>query len=217
MKDLKPTICHNLNISRAQEDQKKKCELVYNDLMSDAWKQWDFSGAGLQSLNLELTKRKRRLGLTYGLWLLFAIGAHNLYLREHRQASAYVALTILVISSFMFRFQVAAIALGAIEGIMALIDLATLDKRVTAANKKLRIALSLQSHTTPPADYKGRYTDDVHDLTDYFAIKEQEQAGHSTRPLPGATPLRHKTASFQAQEAALRAHNARKSPKNRQS
>ena len=187
--------------------------VVYNDLMSNAWKQWDFSGAGLQSLNLELIKRLRKRGVTFGLWAGFALGLHAFYLHERPRALGYLAASLAVaITATLGPWPIAA-GLGALELAAALADLATLDRRLTAYNKALRLALSLRKEAAPPPGFRGRYTDQDADIHDYMTVKEQERAGHATRPAPtGTSPGTSK--SFQEQEAALRAHiKGRKSVK----
>jgi len=181
--------------------------------MTNAWKQWDFSGAGLQTLNLELTKRLRKQPLAYGLWILFPLGLHAFYLREQRLGWIYLATTIVFVVLLISTPWPYPTTLGGILVIAALIDLATLGRRLTAYNKALRIALLLRPETQPPPGYRGRYTDEDADISDYLAIKDQEQAGHSVRTAPRAQ--RAKAASFQEQEAALRELMERqKRPKN---
>ncbi len=187
--------------------------VVYNDFMPNAWKQWDFSGAGLQSLNLELVKRLRKPGVAFSLWAGFALGLHAFYLHERRRALGYLAASLLIaIAAILWPWPIAA-GLGALDLAVALADLATLERRLTAYNKALRLALSLGKGAAPPPDFRGRYTDQDADIHDYMAVKEQERAGHSTKPLPAATSPGARR-SFQEQEAALRAHiKGRKSVK----
>ncbi|HUW98325.1 MAG TPA: hypothetical protein VMV40_05700 [Acidiferrobacter sp.] len=181
--------------------------------MTNAWKQWDFSGAGLQTLNLELTKRLRKQPLAYGLWVLFPLGLHAFYLRERYLGWVYLATTALLIGLTISTPWPYPTTLAAAMVAAALVDVATLGRRLTAYNKALRIALLLQRDTQPPPGYRGRYADEDTDIRDYLAVKDQEQAGHSVRTAPPAD--RVKTASFNQQEAALRALMAReKRPKS---
>ncbi|MHB8254848.1 MAG: TM2 domain-containing protein [Acidiferrobacter sp.] len=170
--------------------------------MTNAWKQWDFSGSGLQTLNLELTKRLRQRRLAYGLWLLFPLGLHAFYLHERRIGLAYLAATALLIALWLMAPWPYSTGLSALFVGGALIDVVTLEGRLVAYNKALRIALSLRPETQPPPGFQGRYTDKDVDISDYLAIKNQEQAGHPVRNAP--SPGTAKGKSFQEQEAALR-------------
>ncbi len=170
--------------------------------MTNAWKQWDFAGAGLQTVNLELTKRLRKRPLIYGLWVLFPLGLHAFYLRERGRGLLYLAGSLVLGASAALAPWPYVAGLGAIMVIAALIDVATLDRRLTAYNKALRVALLLSPKATPPPGYQGRYTDEDRDISEYLAIKDQEQAGHSLKSQPPPNKKRGK--SFQEQEAALR-------------
>jgi TM2 domain-containing membrane protein YozV len=171
--------------------------------MTNAWKQWDFAGAGLQTVNLELTKRLRKRSLAYGLWILFPLGLHAFYLRERGRGLLYLAGSGVLIAAAALAPWPYTAGLGAIAVVAALIDVATLDRRLTAHNKALRVALLLSPKATPPPGYRGRYTDEDRDMSEYLAIKDQEQAGHPLKTPPSSGAKRGK--SFQEQEAALRA------------
>ncbi len=170
--------------------------------MTNTWKQWDFAGAGLQTVNLELTKRLRKRPLAYGLWVLFPLGLHAFYLRERGLGLLYLAGSTVFGASAALAPWPYATGLGAIMAVAALVDAATLERRLTAYNKALRVALLLSPKATPPPGYRGRYTDGDRDISEYLAIKDQEQAGHSLKTQPSLDKKRGK--SFQEQEAALR-------------
>ncbi|WP_297364053.1 hypothetical protein [Acidiferrobacter sp.] len=173
--------------------------------MSNAWKQWDFSGAGLQSLNLELTKRLRKPRVAFGLWVGFALGLHAFYLHERPRAFGYLTTSLtLTVVALRGPWPVTA-GLGVLYLAVALADLATLERRLTAYNKALRLHLSLRKGATPPPGFRGHYTDHDADIHDYVAVKEQERAGHSAKSTPAARSV-GASQSFQQQEAALRAH-----------
>ncbi len=176
--------------------------------MSNAWKQWDFSGAGLQSLNLELTKRLRRPPVAFGLWIGFALGLHAFYLNERMRGSGYLAATLALAAVGLLAPWPVTAGLGALYLAAALADLATLERRLTAYNKALRLNLSLRKEGAPPPGFRGRYTDQDADIDEYAAIKEQERAGHTTEPAPDGP--RTAARSFQEQEAALRAYAERR-------
>lgn len=182
--------------------------LVYNEFMKKAWTQWNFEGRGLQSLNLELHRRLRHVATAYSLWCLFPLGLHALYLGERRRAAAAVAGSGALVMIILRAPRGAMIAAIVLYLAFALYDLGTLDRRVNAYNKALRIRLTMGAQNSTPPGYRGRYTDDDTDLADYLRVKDQERGGHpsgpATDPAP-STPGR----SFRDQEAALRAHIAR--------
>lgn len=182
--------------------------------MTNAWKQWDFSGAGLQSLNLELTKRLRKPAVAYGLWMGFPLGLHAFYLHERPRALAYLAASLaLVVLTLLAPWQ-APVGFATLYLAVAVADLATLERRLTAYNKATRLELSLRKGTAPPPGFRGRYTDQNTDIHDYVAVKERERAGHTAEPAV-AEPGGRGAKSFQEQEAALRAYaKRRKSLKN---
>ena len=183
--------------------------------MTNAWKQWDFSGAGLQSLNLELTKRLRKPAVAFGLWIGFALGLHAFYLHERPRGLAYLAASLIVGSLALLAPWPVPAAFGALYLAAALADLATLERRLTAYNKAMRLDLSLRKGTAPPPGFRGRYTDQDVDIRDYVAVKERERAGHSTEPGPAAPGRGARSRSFREQEAALQAYaKRRKSLKN---
>ncbi|MDA8361021.1 MAG: TM2 domain-containing protein [Gammaproteobacteria bacterium] len=179
--------------------------------MKRAWSHWNFEGQGLQTLNLELTRRLRQTRRAWLLWLLFPFGLHAFYLGEHRRAAAYLAATLVLIALLVSAPPMTGIAWGSAYALAALFDAFTIDRRVVAMNKKLRIALSFASGRSPPRGYQGRYTGGDNDLGDYLQAKEQEQAGHTTKR---AAPLRTPGRSFAEQEALLREQLTRRGPKN---
>ncbi len=183
--------------------------------MTNAWKQWDFSGAGLQSLNLELTRRLRKPAVAFGLWAGFALGLHAFYLHERPRGLAYLAASLAFgVLALLAPWQASA-GFGALYLAVAVADLATLERRLTAYNKAMRLDLSLRKGTTPPPGFRGRYTDQDVDIRDYVAVKERERAGHMTEPGPAAPGHGTQSKSFQEQEAALQAYaKRRKSLKN---
>ena len=175
--------------------------------MTDAWKQWDLSGAGLQTLNLELTRRLRRSQVAFGLWLAFPLGLHAFYLRERGRGGGYLAASASLVMLGLFTPPIVAAVGGGVYLMAALADLWTLSARLTAYNKDLRVRLTLRKDRGPPPGFRGRYTDQDTDIGDYIAIKDQERAGHNPRS-PTPEPDKAVT-SFQEQEARLRAHMAR--------
>ncbi|MHB1566258.1 MAG: TM2 domain-containing protein [Acidiferrobacter sp.] len=179
--------------------------------MKKAWTQWNFEGHGLQSLNLELHRRLRHVATAYGLWFLFPLGLHALYLGERRRVAAAVAASVALVMIILWAPRGAMIAAIGLYLAFALYDLGTLDRRVIAYNKALRIRLTMGAPSTAPVGYRGRYSDDDVDLADYLRIKDQERGGHPSQPTTDPTPSTPGR-SFRDQEAALRAHIARHRP-----
>ncbi len=170
----------------------------------------DFTGAGLQSLNLELTKRQRRPRVAFGLWAGFALGLHAFYLHERWRAFGYLSASLAwTVAALMMPWPIAA-GLGTVYLAAALADLATLDRRVTAYNKALRMRLSLRKDSAPPPGFRGRYTDQDADIRAYTALKEQERAGHQAPSASAGKTRPVASPSFQEQEAALRAQTKRR-------
>jgi len=180
--------------------------------MKNAWKRWDFSGSGLQTLNLELTRRLLRTRTAYSLWVGFPLGLHAFYLHKQGRGFAYIGASALLVGVMLALPWPYAAALGGLMLALALLDLVTLDAQLNTYNKALRIALSLRKDRAPPKGYQGRYTDQDSDLEGYLALKDQEQAGHSTKPHSPAPSQKGK--SFQEQEAALRDFTARRNKLN---
>jgi hypothetical protein len=120
--------------------------------MGNAWKQQDLGGGGLQQANLKLARTLRKRRTAYALLALFPVGAHRWYLAEPAGALAYCALTALAF--FAWPFGAAALA-------FAMFDAWWIDRRVTALNKRLRMAALLGAGPGAPADYAGRFGSDA--------------------------------------------------------
>lgn len=174
--------------------------------MSEAWKQLNLEGGGLQSMNARLTQQMRRHRVAYPLCLLFPLGLHRYYLHEPIGGSVFLALSLLAIALALGPGPTWALWPLGLQLALLTYDLFWIDRRIVAYNKALRKRHFLRPGTTPPAHYKGRYTDDT-DLDDYLREKESERAGH--QPIetgddnPDDSTTRH-TPSFSEQEAMLR-------------
>ncbi|MDE2090207.1 MAG: TM2 domain-containing protein, partial [Gammaproteobacteria bacterium] len=128
--------------------------------MNQSWKKHDLEGAGLQQVNIVLASRLKKRAAAYGLWLLFPLGAHRLYLEERIGASAYGALSALALILWLTlptRYALAPL-LAALA--FAAYDLLWIDRRLVALNKTIRMNLYLRAGAAPPPGYRGRYTDD---------------------------------------------------------
>lgn len=185
--------------------------------MSQSWKKLDLEGAGLQHINIVLQSRLKKRPAAYGLWILFPLGVHRIYLEERAGAMAYgvlTALTLLLWLALHTRYALAPL-LAALS--FAVYDLVWIERRLVALNKKIRMDIYLRAGAAPPPGYRGRYTDDPgqDQLDDYLALKESEKAGVQPARLDAPDHGEKKRApSFAEQETMLRelAKARKKSP-----
>lgn len=142
--------------------------------MNSRWRQFDLGGAGLQAANLRLARVLRRRTTAWLLLLLFPSGAHGWYLHERLSAIACPALSLLAVSGWLSGVPYA--ALPAIAGLAVLLirDLLTLESRIAACNKRLRMAVYLSQGAAAPADYRGR-----------FGAGDDNAGGSPARRVPG--------------------------------
>lgn len=133
--------------------------------MNGKWQQLDLGGEGLQAANLRLARALRRRATAWGLLLLFPAGAHGWYLRERLTAAAYPALTLVAISGWFSDVPYA--ALPGLAGLAALLirDAVTLEDRIVACNKKLRMAVYMTQGAGAPPGYRGRFAADAAGVT----------------------------------------------------
>jgi len=128
--------------------------------MSDAWKNLDLGGGGLQSANLRLATllKKRRTA-----WLLacaFPLGLHHDYLADPRGAWSLRAVTLLAAGALWYGSVAAAVALAAVLLGWALIDTQWIEQRLTKLNRQLRMQVYLGQSSGAPAGFRGHYADD---------------------------------------------------------
>lgn len=172
--------------------------------MSDAWKNLDLEGEGLQAANLKLVQRMKKRKQAYTLLAIFPLGWHRDYLEDLRGGWLYRIASVATLAALYMGYNWPALALALVIIGFALYDIRWIEDRVAAINKALRI----QAYKTKPAiqmpkDFRGRYTDES--LEDYIKLKEQERGGHV---LPGKDPAlnsRSRAPSFAEQEAMLNA------------
>lgn len=152
--------------------------------MSEAWRNFDLEGGGLQAANLELARLLKRRSRAYALLVAFPLGAHRAYLDEPRGAWAYRGLSVLAAAGFAAGWSWLGWAAAAALAGWTVHDLRWIDDRVAALNKRLRMQVYLRQGAGAPAGFRGRYTDDA-------------PAGEAARS-PGRAP------SFAEQERLLR-------------
>jgi len=158
--------------------------------MSETWKNQEFEGSGLQSINVLYNAQRKNTSTGYFLAALFPLGAHQFYLNNTKIALLYIALSLICLMVFLF---LTAITIPVIIVTFALVafDLTQMEKRVNAFNKNLKMNLSMQHSNKPPENYQGHYTDET-PLADYIAVKNDEK------------PKSNKILSFNEQERLLK-------------
>jgi hypothetical protein len=162
--------------------------------MNSKWRELDLGGGGLQSANLRLARTLRRRATAWRLLLLFPAGAHRWYLHEYTVAAAYPALTLTSAAGWLFALPY--LLLPALLALVLLLahDIATLENRITAINKRQRIAVYLSQGADAPAGFRGRFG------------TEEGNARAEDGPAPRRVP------TLAEQEALLRGIAARKAP-----
>lgn len=157
--------------------------------MTPKWRKLDLEGGGLQAANLRLARTLRRRTLAWALLAAFPLGLHRWYLGQRRSAALFPLLTATAVAAAWW--AQAPVAIAALLALAALFvhDILTLEQRISAINKKLRMAAYLGQDATAPPGYRGRF--------------EQE-------PPDAATPQHLPTLA--EQEALLREIARRRSP-----
>lgn len=180
--------------------------------MSEAWKNIDLEGSGLQTVNMRLARLLKKRTLAYGLLPLFPLGLHRDYLASHGVAWGFRTATLTAALLFWYGQFWPGVGLLVALTVAALRDIGWVDSRVAQINKQLRIEVMRSTGAAAPPGYRGRYTDDApaaaDHLAEYIRIKEQERGGH--RPLDRGEAKKddhgepRRTPSFAEQEAMLR-------------
>jgi hypothetical protein len=152
--------------------------------LSEAWKQLDLHGAGLQHANLELARRLKRRGHAWALLAAAPLGLHRAYLEDRRGAwlwrAASVALVLLSFWDLRIASMLAAAMLAA-----AGFDAWWIDRRVTALNKRIRREVFLAGEAPPPG-YTGRIAEEPSRRAPSFAEQEQLLRELARRRTPDA-------------------------------
>ena len=123
--------------------------------MNPKWQKLDLEGGGLQAMNLRLARSLRRRGTAWALLLLFPLGAHRWYLHETGWAIAYPLLTLAAAAGWFGGWPWLLLSLPALL-LLLVIDIAGLDNRIAAFNKRRRMAAYLSPGAGAPADFRGR-------------------------------------------------------------
>lgn len=172
--------------------------------MSDAWKNLNLEGDGLQAANLKLVQQMKKRRQAYILLAFFPMGWHRDYLDDIRGGWLYRIASVAAVASFLVGYVWPALALAAVVIGFALYDIRWIEDRVAAINKALRIqSFKTKPATQMPKDFRGRYTDEG--LDDYLKLKEEERGGHVAPGKDPALNSRSRAPSFAEQEAMLNA------------
>jgi TM2 domain-containing membrane protein YozV len=123
--------------------------------MNPKWQKLDLEGGGLQAMNLRLARTLRRRGTAWALLLLFPLGAHRWYLHETGWGTAYVLLTLSAVAGGLAGWPWLLPYLALLL-LLLVIDIAGLDNRIAAFNKRQRMAAYLSPGAGAPADFRGR-------------------------------------------------------------
>ncbi len=127
--------------------------------MSDAWKDLDLAGGGLQSANIRLAALLRKRTVAYALLALFPLGLHRAYLQDRRGAWLYRAGTLIGVVALISGQTLLAGLILATGTAVVIYDLTQIDGEVTRLNKQLRTQVYLSQTDGAPRGFKGHYTD----------------------------------------------------------
>ena len=128
--------------------------------MTAKWRELDLQGGGLQAANLRLAQALRRRNVVWSLLLIFPLGAHRWYLGERRSAALFPLLSAAAAACALQGWMAATVSVLLALGALLAYDLLTLEQRIVAANKRLRMAAYLGQGAAAPPGYRGRQVTD---------------------------------------------------------
>lgn len=165
--------------------------------MSEAWKDLDLEGQGLQSANIKLAGMLKNRTTAYLLMgLLFPLGQHRAYLDDRIGAWGYRVASLAAVALFSWDHMLYGGIVVLVIGAFVVHDIRWVDDRVAALNKALRVKVYMRQGQGAPKEFRGRFRDDDTGGPDDLP---QDSSSHGS-PLP----------SFAEQEAMLRALAKRK-------
>ena len=166
--------------------------------MTQAWKNLDLEGGGVQTVNLHYVRLHKKTALAYLFCFGFFLGAHRFYLKSPGIGLIYLISSLVIAAGWWFLDW--SIYLLVLELPALGLDLFRIPERVTRINKELRLSLYQQANAAPPAGFAGRIMEQDDLLGEYTALKEDERAGVDgfDSPAPGK-----RIPSFAEQEAML--------------
>jgi hypothetical protein len=169
--------------------------------MSQAWKQLDLEGGGLQSANLRLATLLRQRRTAFALLALFPLGLHRDYLRDRRGAWLYRGASLLGAGTYLAGQPLISLTLLAALAACATFEAFRIDDAVAQINKKLRMQVYLSQAPGTPRGFKGHYTDDD---PAGLPLSAQQEEPASAGQAPTMRPREARITSFMEQEKLLR-------------
>jgi TM2 domain-containing membrane protein YozV len=137
-----------------------RCPQLQGCTMNPKWQKLDLEGGGLQAMNLRLARTLRRRGTAWALLPLFPLGAHRWYLHESGWALGYLLLTLAAAAGWFAGWPWLLLSLPVLL-LLLVMDIAGLDNRIAAFNKRLRMAAYLSPGAGAPAGFSGRMPADA--------------------------------------------------------
>lgn len=128
--------------------------------MNPKWRALDLEGGGLQAMNLRLARLLRRRRTAWLLLPLFPTGAHRWYMHEAVAAIAYPALTLCAAAGWAAGLPWLLFTALAALALLLITDIASLENRIAAFNRRLRMTTYLSPGGGAPAGFRGRTGDD---------------------------------------------------------
>ena len=183
--------------------------------MSEAWKQLDLEGGGLQSANLRLAALLRKRGTAFALLALFPLGLHRDYLHDRRGAWIYRGATLLSGGIWLAGYALPGLMVMALAAACAACEAFRMEDAVARVNKQLRMRVYLgQSAGTPPG-FKGHYTDSNDSIPEDTQPARERRDGADEAQSTATHGDNPRVRSFAQQEKMLRemAETRRKSGK----
>ena len=188
--------------------------------MSEAWKNLDLEGDGLQAISLKLAQQMKQRKRAYGLLLLYPLGLHRAYLENPLGAWLYRAgFALALLGYFVLHRRCVGSAFIILLTAAAVYDVRWIDDRIAELNKALKLAAYRARPKTAPAGFRGRYTDDnlpenaENPLDDYLEVKAKERGGHVRPGEDVAYNSNKRVPSIAQQEALLKMLAQQKSTK----
>jgi len=179
--------------------------------MSEYWKHQNLDGNGLQTINQQYSRLQKNIRTAYFLCALFPLGVHQFYLKSAGRGTLFLGLSVITIILFAIPSisPIFASSLFLAEIALLGIDILKMDDQVIHFNKNLKMRLSLQTNTSPPEDFRGRYRDET-PIDDYVSIKNNEITAFETKK-NGAGKSR--IFSFAEQEKLIKEMHQKKTEK----
>jgi hypothetical protein len=172
--------------------------------MSEAWKQLDLEGGGLQGANLRLAALLRKRGTAFALLALFPLGLHRDYLHDRRGAWLYRSATLLSGGAWLAGHPLPGLVVMAIAAACAACEAFRMEDAVARINKQLRIRVYLGQTAGTPPGFKGHYTDSNDSVPGNGLPARERQNDADTAQSAAGQDDNPRAQSFAQQEKMLR-------------